>query len=407
MQALSNKRIILGVTGGIAAYKAAQIIRCLQDRGAEVRVVMTPAAQQFITPLTLQALSGNPVHCDMLDPAAEAAMGHIEQARWADQVLIAPASADFIARLAGGQAGDLLSTLCLATTAPITVAPAMNQAMWRNRATMHNVALLEARDITILGPAEGLQACGDIGPGRMLEPEIIADHMAGVFASAIMSGLKITITAGPTREAIDPVRYISNHSSGKMGFALAQAARDAGAEVTLITGPVALASPPQVNTIAVDSAEEMYLATMETLADCDIFIGAAAVADYRPLNIAEQKIKKSAQTMQLELTRNPDIIAAVASHQQRPFTVGFAAETEDVEAYARGKLQNKKLDLIIANDVANTNIGFNSDNNAVSLIWEQGNKALAIASKLQLSRLILEEINLLYRAEPSNTPTKK
>jgi len=399
MQQLSNKRIILGVTGGIAAYKAAQIIRCLQDGGADVRVVMTPAAQQFITPLTLQALSGNPVHCDMLDPAAEAAMGHIEQARWADQILIAPASADFIARLAGGQAGDLLSTLCLATTAPIAIAPAMNQAMWRNQATQHNIALLTARDISILGPAEGLQACGDIGPGRMMEPKAIAEHIAGLFDSEILSGLKLTITAGPTREAIDPVRYISNHSSGKMGFALAQAAQAAGAQVTLIAGPVALSSPPQVRTIAVDSAEEMYRATMATLPDCDIFIGAAAVADYRPITIAQQKIKKSSSSMQIELTRNPDIIAAVASHAARPFTVGFAAETQDVEAYARGKLENKKLDLIIANDVANSDIGFNSDNNAVSLIWKQGSKALAIASKLRLSRLILEEINALYRAQ--------
>jgi len=399
MQQLSNKRIILGVTGGIAAYKAAQIIRCLQDGGAEVRVVMTAAAQQFITPLTLQALSGNPVHCDMLDPAAEAAMGHIEQARWADQVLVAPASADFIARLASGQAGDLLSTLCLATTAPIAIAPAMNQAMWLNPATQHNIALLSTRGITILGPAEGLQACGDIGPGRMLEPEAIAEQLAGLFDSSILSGLKLTITAGPTREAIDPVRYISNHSSGKMGFALAQAARDAGAQVTLIAGPVALTSPQQVRTIAVDSAEEMYRETMATIADCDIFIGAAAVADYRPVTVAPQKIKKSSSSMQIELTRNPDIIAAVASHAARPFTVGFAAETQDVEAYARGKLENKKLDLIIANDVANSDIGFNSDNNAVSLIWKQGSKSLAIASKLRLSRLILEEINALYRAE--------
>lgn len=397
MQQLTNKQIILGVTGGIAAYKAAEIIRRLQDLGANVRVVMTRAAQEFITPLTLQALSGNPVHCDLLDPDAEAAMGHIEQARWADLVLIAPASADFIARLATGQAGDLLSTLCLATTAPIAIAPAMNQAMWLNHATQGNLQTLIENKVAIFGPDEGSQACGDVGPGRMMDPEAVADLTARQFHSSILEGIKIVITAGPTREAIDPVRYISNHSSGKMGFALAQAAIEAGASVTLIAGPVTQPSPDRVRRIDVESAEQMFQATMDTVGKCDIFIGAAAVADYRPVNSANQKIKKSAERMNIELTRNPDIIAAVAAHKQRPFTVGFAAETQDVENYARDKLKKKNLDLIIANDVANSEIGFNSDNNAVSLIWEGGIQAIPTTSKLRLSRLILEEINQLYR----------
>lgn len=397
MLQLTNKHILLGVTGGIAAYKAAEIIRRLQDHGASVQVVMTRAAQEFITPLTLQALSGNPVHCDLLNPAAEAAMGHIELARWADLVLIAPASADFMARLATGQANDLLATLCLATNAPIAIAPAMNQAMWRNPATRENLQTLSNRAVAVFGPGEGSQACGDVGPGRMLDPDEIVELTARQFQAQLLDGVKVVITAGPTREAIDPVRYISNHSSGKMGFALAAAAAELGATVTIISGPVALQTPDGVHRIDIESAEQMHQSVLELLGNCDIFIGAAAVADYRPVAAAEQKIKKSSESMSIALTRNPDIISAVANHQHRPFTVGFAAETQNVEEYARGKLEKKKLDLIIANDVANKEIGFNSDNNAVSVIWKDGMKSLGMTSKRQLSRTLIAEITEHYR----------
>ncbi len=397
MQQLTNKQILVGVTGGIAAYKAAELIRRLQDHGATVRVIMTKAAQAFITPLTLQALSGNPVHCDLLDSEAEAAMGHIELARWADLVLIAPASADFMARLATGQADDLLATVCLATNASIAIAPSMNQGMWRDQSTQQNLQTLISKQVLVFGPGDGSQACGDIGPGRMMEPEQLAVEASSVFKIGSLDGVKIVITAGPTREAIDPVRYISNHSSGKMGFALAQAAMDAGASVTLITGPVSLQTPERVTRIDVNSAAEMHQAVIETLPVCDIFIGSAAVADYRPTSIAHQKIKKSTATMTIELIRNPDIIADVSNHPQRPFTIGFAAETQDVESYARGKLEKKKLDLIIANDVSNTAIGFNSDDNAVSVIWNDGEVSLPMTSKQQLGRRLIEEISQHYR----------
>lgn len=397
MQQLTNKQILVGVTGGIAAYKAAELIRRLQDHGATVRVIMTKAAQAFITPLTLQALSGNPVHCDLLDSEAEAAMGHIELARWADLVLIAPASADFMARLATGQADDLLATVCLATNASIAIAPSMNQGMWRDQSTQQNLQTLISKQVLVFGPGDGSQACGDIGPGRMMEPEQLAVEASSVFKIGSLDGVKIVITAGPTREAIDPVRYISNHSSGKMGFALAQAAVDAGASVTLITGPVSLQTPERVTRIDVNSAAEMHQAVIETLPVCDIFIGSAAVADYRPTSIADQKIKKSTATMTIELIRNPDIIADVSNHPQRPFTIGFAAETQDVESYARGKLEKKKLDLIIANDVSNTAIGFNSDDNAVSVIWNDGEVSLPMTSKQQLGRRLIEEISQHYR----------
>ena len=397
MQQLTNKQILVGVTGGIAAYKAAELIRRLQDHGATVRVIMTKAAQAFITPLTLQALSGNPVHCDLLDSEAEAAMGHIELARWADLVLIAPASADFMARLATGQADDLLATVCLATNASIAIAPSMNQGMWRDQSTQQNLQTLISKQVLVFGPGDGSQACGDIGPGRMMEPEQLAVEASSVFKIGSLDGVKIVITAGPTREAIDPVRYISNHSSGKMGFALAQAAMDAGASVTLITGPVSLQTPERVTRIDINSAAEMHQAVIETLPVCDIFIGSAAVADYRPTSIAHQKIKKSTATMTIELIRNPDIIADVSNHPQRPFTIGFAAETQDVESYARGKLEKKKLDLIIANDVSNTAIGFNSDDNAVSVIWNDGEVSLPMTSKQQLGRRLIEEISQHYR----------
>lgn len=385
---LTNKHVLLGVTGGIAAYKSAELVRKLKDAGAQVRVVMTDAAREFITPLTLQALSGNPVHTDLLDPAAEAAMGHIELARWADVILIAPATADVIARIATGQADDLLTTLCLASTAPLAMAPAMNQAMWRNANTQHNVGLLLKREVHLFGPADGSQACGDVGPGRMLEPLDIAERLSALFPSGLLAGRHVVITAGPTREAIDPVRFISNHSSGKMGFALAQAAVDAGARTTLIAGPVHLPTPDGANRIDVVSAQDMLDAVLG-VADCSIFIAAAAVADYRPVTVARQKIKKAADTMQIELTRNPDIVTTVAASSSRPFVVGFAAETHDVVRHARDKLLRKQLDLIIANDVSDAGIGFNSDENAVTVIWQDGEQRLAQTAKRALARQLI------------------
>lgn len=391
MLRLANRRIIVGVTGGIAAYKSAELIRRLKEQGAEVRVVMTAAAQEFITPLTLQALSGNPVHTSLLDAAAEAAMGHIELARWGDLILVAPASADFLARLAQGQGNDLLTTLCLAARCPIAVAPAMNQAMWAAAATQANVARLRARGIHLFGPAEGAQACGDVGPGRMLEPPQLAERAAELFPSNILAGKRVVITAGPTREAIDPVRFISNHSSGKMGFALAEAARDAGAQVTLIAGPVHLLTPDRVRRIDVVSACDMLVAAEGLAVETDIFIATAAVADFRPQNSPDQKIKKqdNGGTLTLTLVENPDIVATVARRQPKPFTVGFAAETQDVLNYARQKIARKNLDMIVANDVSRTDIGFNSDTNAVTVLWPGGEQVLEQASKHQIARDIM------------------
>jgi phosphopantothenoylcysteine decarboxylase/phosphopantothenate--cysteine ligase len=396
MGKLFNRNVLLGVTGGIAAYKSAQLVRDLQTAGATVRVVMTRGAREFITPLTLQALSGNPVHLDLLDTEAEAGMGHIELARWAELVIVAPATADFISRLAQGRADDLLSTLCLATVAPLLLAPAMNQAMWRDAATAANIELLHERGIALVGPADGSQACGDVGPGRMEEPASIVVRAGDMFESGLLDGLRVTVTAGPTREALDPVRYISNHSSGKMGFAIARAAADAGAQTTLISGPVHLQTPDRVQRIDVISAEEMHAAALSALEECDIFIGCAAVADYRAQARSEQKIKKSAQSMSLTLVRNPDIIAAVAAHQPRPFTVGFAAETQDVESYAMDKLRRKNLDMIVANDVSNDLAGFNSENNAATILWEQGRRAVDLTAKHQLARILMEVIALQY-----------
>ncbi len=395
---LCNKRILLGITGGIAAYKSAELTRQFKTAGAEVRVVLTPAAAEFITPLTLQALSGNPVHQHLLDPEAEAGMGHIELARWADLILIAPASADFIARLAGGMGNDLLTTLCLASDAPLVLAPAMNQAMWRDQRTQDNVARLQALQVKMLGPGIGDQACGDTGPGRMLEPEQLAAQCASLFESRQLSGRHLVITAGPTREAIDPVRYISNHSSGKMGYALATAAIEAGARVTLISGPVNLACPDRCQRISVDSAQQMLDASLQQLDSCDIFIAAAAVADYRPLAVAEQKIKKNHDSMEIQLVKNPDIVATVAGRANRPFTVGFAAETECVIDYARDKMRRKKLDMIIANDVAQTGIGFNSDENAVTVVQPDGEQQLPQTSKSQLARQLIALIAESYGA---------
>ena len=387
MSSLANKHILLGVTGGIAAYKSADLIRRLQDLGAEVRVVMTAAAQEFITPLTLQALSGNPVHTTLLDPEAEAAMGHIQLARWADLVLVAPASADFMARLAQGKGDDLLTTVCLATAATLALAPAMNQGMWRNVSTQENLRLLQERNVRIFGPADGSQACGDIGPGRMLEPVQIAIAAASLFQPGSLAGRRVVITAGPTREAIDPVRYISNYSSGKMGYALAQAAVEAGAQTILISGPTHLPIPERATRIDVTSAQQMYDASLQQAAACDLFIGAAAVADYRPVTIAANKLKKTTNdSMTIELVKNPDIIAAVAALQPKPFTVAFAAESENLLAYARTKLQHKNLDLIIANNIATEGIGFDSDDNAVTLIDHNGEQALTQRSKQQLAR---------------------
>ncbi len=394
---LTNKRILLGVTGGIAAYKAAEIIRRLQDAQAEVRVVMTRSATEFITPLTLQALSGNPVHLDLLDTDAEAAMGHIELAKWADVVLIAPASANFIARLANGHANDLLTTLCLATIASIAVAPAMNQAMWLNKQTQENCKKLQERKTGIFGPGSGTQACGDVGPGRMLEPLELVKLTANIFPNGLLDGIRLLITAGPTREAIDPVRYISNHSSGKMGFALAKAGVDAGAKTTLIAGPVELPTPARVERIDIVSAEQMHDASLELSAHCDIFIASAAVADYRPVAAAQQKIKKNSESQLIELVRNPDILADVAAQTSRPFCVGFAAETQDVIHYAQDKLQRKKLDMIIANDVSATDIGFNAEDNAVTVIWPDGQEAIEKTSKHQLAKLLIKKIALCYQ----------
>ena len=393
MQRLVNKRILLGVTGGIAAYKSADLVRRLQDAGAEVRVVMTQGACEFITPLTMQALSGHPVHTDLLDPRAEAAMGHIELARWADLVLIAPASADFLARLAYGHGNDLLATLCLATGAPVAVAPAMNQQMWADQATQKNQLILQEKGIHIFGPGAGSQACGEVGPGRMQDPTEIIQQAAEVFDYELLTDKHLVITAGPTREPIDPVRYLTNKSSGKMGFALAQAAAEAGARVTLIAGPVALDTPNRVNRIDVVRAEDMHEASLKAVEEgCDIFIATAAVADYRPTVTADHKIKKSTEEIHLTLVKNPDIIAAVASHAKRPFTVGFAAETQDVIEYAQGKLKSKKLDMIATNDVSGTNVGFNSDNNALTVIWPGGHKVLPLAAKAQIAKQLIELI---------------
>ncbi len=400
MQRLTNRQILLGITGGIAAYKSAELTRNLRAAGADVRVVMTPAATEFITPLTLQALSGNPVHLHMLDAEAEAGMGHIELARWADLILVAPATADFMARLATGQGNDLLSTLCLASDAPLCLAPAMNQAMWRDTATQHNAALLSERGVQLFGPGVGEQACGDTGPGRMLEPMEIAQRTAEQFDAGLLTGKTVFITAGPTREAIDPVRYISNHSSGKMGYALAQAAADAGATVKLISGPVNLAEPARMQRVQVDSAEQMLAASLEGIEQCDIFIAAAAVADYRPTAVAEHKMKKGKEeVMELHLVKNPDIVATVANHAQRPFTVGFAAETRDVLQYARGKLARKKLDLIIANDVSRSDIGFNSDQNAVTVISAEQELELPCTPKRQLASQLIRLIADQYHSQ--------
>ncbi|RTR36510.1 bifunctional phosphopantothenoylcysteine decarboxylase/phosphopantothenate--cysteine ligase CoaBC [Shewanella canadensis] len=388
-QSLTNKQILLAIGGGIAAYKSADLIRRLKERGADVRVVMSQSAKEFITPLTLQALSGYPVASDLLDTAAEAAMGHIELARWADLVVVAPATANLIARINAGMADELITTTCLATESPVVICPAMNQQMYRNQATQDNIKNLSERGLTIWGPATGSQACGEVGPGRMQEPLEIAMQVEQFFAPKLLAGRSLLLTAGPTREAIDPVRYISNHSSGKMGFALAKAAADMGANVTLVSGPVNLPTPTGVNRVDVESTDDMLNAVMAQVDSHDIFIGCAAVADYRVADIATDKIKKSATEMQLSLVRNPDILAGVASHTPRPFTVGFAAETQDVARYAKDKLIRKKLDMIAANDVSSPELGFNADSNALKVIWEKGEQDLPATDKLTLATQLL------------------
>lgn len=401
MQQLKQTKILLGVSGGIAAYKSADLGRRLIEWGAEVRVVMTEGAQAFISPLTFQALSGHPVHTDLLDPNAEAAMGHIELARWADVILIAPASANTIARLAQGFASDLLSTLCLASDARLAIAPAMNRLMWAHPATKDNIATLQSRGVTILGPASGDQACGEVGEGRMLEPLDIRREISGIVnteSSEELQHKRVLITAGPTREAIDPVRYLSNRSSGKMGFAVAQAAIAAGAEVTLVAGPVTLDTPTGVQRQDVTSACEMLDAVMAHVKTSDIFIAVAAVADYRVDTIADQKIKKNDSTMQLTLERNPDILATVAALEAAPFCVGFAAETQNVEHNARTKLKKKHLHMIAANHVAQQeNAVFNSDTNALEVFWPGGGHAsIASAAKLEVARELISLIAVEY-----------
>lgn len=393
---LNGRRILLGITGGIAAYKGAELVRGLRRAGVEVRVVMTRAAAEFVTPMTLQALSGNSVRQALFDPEHEAAMGHIELARWAELVLVAPASADFIARLATGMADDLLATLCLATTAPIILAPAMNQQMWQAAATQDNITTLQRRGVEVFGPAEGEQACGETGPGRMLEPAELVDACTRHFADGPLAGVRVTITAGPTREALDPVRFISNHSSGKMGFAIAKAAVELGAKVRLVAGPVALATPAGMERIDVMDAAQMLDAV---LADPgEIFIGCAAVSDYRPVATAPEKMKKQTERLNIELVRNPDILATVAALPVAPFTVGFAAETDKLEIHARGKLEAKGLDMIAANWVGERagGGGFNSEDNALQLIWEGGGQALASAPKTILARQLMSVIAERY-----------
>ncbi len=396
MQALINRKILLGVTGGIAAYKSAELVRLLVKAGAEVRVVMTPSAQEFVQPLTYQALSGHRVYIDLFDAEAESAMDHIELARWCDLLLVAPASADFIGKMCAGYADNLLLTLCLASKRPVAVAPAMNQQMFANPATQDNLNQLAGRGVMVWGPAAGEQACGDVGPGRMLEPGQLLDNVVLQFAPGKLQGVKLLLTAGPTREAIDPVRYISNRSSGKMGYALAQAALQAGAEVTLVSGPVSLNAPTGAELVAVESAQQMYEAVMQHASQADIFIGCAAVSDYRVDQVAANKIKKSTATMSLELTLNVDILAAVSGLDNRPFCVGFAAETQDLEKYALAKLEHKNLDMIAANRVGNNDSGFETDFNQLEVFWRDGHSSIERGSKSGVAKQLIDLIAERY-----------
>jgi len=399
MQILQGKNIVLGITGGIAAYKTPELVRRLKDHGADVRVVMTTAAQAFITPLTLQAVSANAVSDSLLDNQAELAMGHIELAKWADLILIAPATADSIARITCGMANDLLTTICLATSAPIAIAPAMNQQMWHAQITQENISKLITRNIAVFGPGSGAQACGDVGLGRMVDVDELVTLTCDFFQQktatfqANLTGQTWLITAGPTREAIDPVRYISNHSSGKMGYAIAQAAQLAGAQVTIISGPVNISVPTGCTKVAVESAVQMHKKALKLAEKADVFVACAAVADYRVSDVATQKIKKTADEMHIHLVKNPDIVADVAALSSKPFTVGFAAETQDVEHYALGKLKRKNLDMIAANNVALAGQGFNSDDNALTVFSSKNKTELPLASKKVLAEQLVQLIS--------------
>ncbi len=400
----AKTRVLLGVTGGIAAYKSPDLVRRLIEQGAEVQVVMTAAAQKFVTPMTFQAVSGRPTRSDLWDGSAEAAMGHIELARWASLVLIAPATADFIARLAGGRADDLLSTLCLATEAPVVIAPAMNRIMWANKATQANVQTVIARGVRVLGPGSGSQACGEIGEGRMWEPaQLAASVLDPPVNAGLLTGLNVLITAGPTRERLDPVRYLTNRSSGKMGFAVATAAREAGAHVTMVSGPVHLETPTGVTRINVESARDMYAAVHRHIAEADVFIAAAAVADFQPVSVAKQKIKKQGESVKLDLEPAPDIVKSVADMAKRPFVVGFAAETNDVEDNARSKLKRKRLDMIAANHVGD-GIAFDCDDNALTVIWPGGKIEVAKGPKIEVARSLISLI--AERLPPSDGPRR-
>jgi phosphopantothenoylcysteine decarboxylase/phosphopantothenate--cysteine ligase len=399
MRILQDKKIVLGVSGGIAAYKTPELVRRLKDHGADVRVVMTDGAKAFITPLTLQAVSGNHVSDSLLDSQAELAMGHIELAKWADLILIAPATADIIARIAAGMANDLLSTLCLATSAPIAIAPAMNQQMWHAKGSQVNIKTLRDWGVHIWGPGAGEQACGDVGLGRMLDVNELVTLSSDFFVDKYLQGQHWVITAGPTREAIDPVRYISNHSSGKMGYAIAHAAIRAGAQVTLITGPVSISAPIGCDVIHVTSAQQMHQQALTHVTQATTFVACAAVADYRVAEIANEKIKKDNEHMQLSLVKNHDIIADVAKLTQKPFIVGFAAETHNLEHYARGKLMRKNLDLIAANDVAKAGQGFNSDDNALTLFSAIDKVDIPLANKQTVAKQLVTLINQYYLAK--------
>jgi phosphopantothenoylcysteine decarboxylase/phosphopantothenate--cysteine ligase len=395
---VSSRKILLGITGGIAAYKSPDLVRRLREQGAQVQVVMTRGAREFITEQTLQAVSGLPVRSELWDHAAEAAMGHIELARWADEILIAPATADFIARMAHGLASDLLSTLCLATRTPISIAPAMNQAMWAHPATQANVALLKQRGVRVLGPAAGEQACGDVGFGRMLEPAELAAWMMPTQREQLLSGIKAVVTAGPTRERIDPVRFITNRSSGKMGFAVAEALYAAGAEVVLVSGPVHLNAPAGIARVNVETAEEMLAAVQSSLVDAQLFVATAAVSDYRAATVATSKIKKSADALSLDLARTPDILATVGASANPPFLVGFAAETDNVERNALIKLSSKRLDMIAANKVGD-GLGFDKDDNALTVYWNGGQREICLCNKRDLAKQLVQLIAERYRAK--------
>lgn len=396
---LEHKRLVLGVTGGIAAYKSAELVRRLRERKAEVKVVMTRSACRFLGPLTLQTLSGHPVHIELLDPVTESAMGHLDLARWCDAVVVAPASANFLARLAHGMADDLLTTLCLAATVPIIVAPAMNREMWRAAATQENQSILSRRGVRILGPAEGEQACGEFGPGRLFDTPDLLDGIAAVFKGDLLSGLRVLVTAGPTREHIDPVRFLSNRSSGKMGYALAREAAAAGAVVTLVSGPTALNRPDGLSFVQVTDASEMHREVMGRAASCDILIAVAAVADYRCRQTAAQKLKRAGGPIALELEPTPDIVASVKTLPNAPFTVAFAAETEDLMINARNKLLQKSADMIAANDVSGFGIGFEGDDNQLVVLWRDGERHLTKGPKERVARQLIKLIAERYRAQ--------